>query len=348
MGNEVKKFETELRNFFKREVVCFNSGTAALQVALQACDIGENDDVLVPSITYVASYQAISATGAKPIACDIDDDNLQLSLKDLEKKITKKTKAIMPVHFSGSVGKIREIYKFAKQNKLRVIEDAAHAFGSKIYNRKIGSFGDIVCFSFDGIKNITSGEGGCLVTNDKKVLNMSKDIRLLGVTNESTKRYSGHRSWISDVKYQGWRYHMSDINASIGRSQLKRFKYLSKRRRLLCKFYDEKFKNHKFIKFFKRDYSQEVPHIYVIKIPRLKNRELFRKKLSQKGIQTGIHYYPNYKYTKYKAPKKLFPNTEIVYKKLLTLPLHPDITTSDINYVQKSLNNLLKNNIFIQ
>ena len=226
MGNEVKKFETELRNFFKREVVCFNSGTAALQVALQACDIGENDDVLVPSITYVASYQAISATGAKPIACDIDDDNLQLSLKDLEKKITKKTKAIMPVHFSGSVGKIREIYKFAKQNKLRVIEDAAHAFGSKIYNRKIGSFGDIVCFSFDGIKNITSGEGGCLVTNDKKVLNMSKDIRLLGVTNESTKRYSGHRSWISDVKYQGWRYHMSDINASIGRSQLKRFKYL--------------------------------------------------------------------------------------------------------------------------
>ena len=345
MGNEVKKFETELRNFFKREALCFNSGTAALQVALQACDIGENDDVLVPSITYVASYQAISATGAKPIACDIDYDNLQLSLNDLEKKITKKTKAVMPVHFSGSVGKIREIYKFAKKNKLRVIEDAAHAFGSKIYNRKIGSFGDIVCFSFDGIKNITSGEGGCLVTNDKKVLNMSKDIRLLGVTNDSTKRYSGHRSWISDVKHQGWRYHMSDINASIGRVQLKRFKYLSERRRFLCKFYDKKFKNHKFIKFFKRDYSQEVPHIYVIKIPRLKNRELLRKNLLQKGIQTGIHYYPNYKYTKYKAPKKLFPNTETVYKKLLTLPLHPDITISDINYIQESLNNLLKNNI---
>ena len=155
MGPEVYQFEKDLKSFFKREVVCFNSGTAALQIALQASGIGANDEVLVPSITYVASYQAISATGAKPISCDIDLKNMQVSLIDLKKKVTKKTKAIMPVHFAGSASQINETYKFAKKNNLRVIEDAAHAFGTKINGRKIGSFGDITCFSFDGIKNIT-------------------------------------------------------------------------------------------------------------------------------------------------------------------------------------------------
>ena len=346
MGPEVNQFEKDLKGFFKREVVCFNSGTAALQIALQASGIGANDEVLVPSITYVASYQAISATGAKPISCDIDLKNMQVSLIDLKKRVTKKTKAIMPVHFAGSASQIKEIYKFAKKNNLRVIEDAAHAFGTKINGRKIGSFGDITCFSFDGIKNITSGEGGCLVTSDKKVLALARDLRLLGIENESDKRYAGHRSWISDVKQQGWRYHMSDINASIGRVQLKRFGDLSKLRKKICKLYDTKFKNHNFIKLFKRNYKEEVPHIYVVRILKLKKREYLRKLLLKKGIQTGIHYYPNYKYSKYKDSKKLFPNTEKIYKELLTLPLHPEINEKDVSYIYKTLNETINNFTF--
>ena len=156
------------------------------------------------------------------------------------------------------------------------------------------------------------------------------------------KRYAGHRNWISDVKMQGWRYHMSDINASIGIIQLKRFSKLSRIRKNICKSYDKKFRNHEFIKTFKRNYKEEVPHIYVIRVLGLKNREDLRKILLKKGIQTGIHYYPNYKYTKFRDSKFLFPNTEQIYKELLTLPLHPDIKEKDIKYIFKTLNVIIK------
>ena len=311
-----------------------------MQIALQASGIGANDEVLVPSITYVASYQAISATGAKPISCDIDLKNMQVSLIDLKKKVTKKTKAIMPVHFAGSASQINETYKFAKKNNLRVIEDAAHAFGTKINGRKIGSFGDITCFSFDGIKNITSGEGGCLVTSDKKVLALAKDLRLLGIENESDKRYAGHRSWISDVKQQGWRYHMSDINASIGRVQLKRFGDLSKLRKKICKLYDTKFKNHNFIKLFKRNYKEEVPHIYVVRILKLKKREYLRKLLLKKGIQTIIHYpIPPTKQEAYKKFNSLnLPITEQIHKEVLSLPLSAVMNDTEISNIVSCIN----------
>ncbi len=344
MGPEVKNFENELKVFFKRDVVCFNSGTAALQVALQSIGIKPNDEVLVPSITYIASFQAISASGAKPIMCDIDPNTLQICLNSIKKNITKKTKAIMPVHYSGSVGKLTELISLAKKKKLRIVEDAAHAFGTKFKNKLIGSFGDITCFSFDGIKNITSGEGGCLVTNDRKVINLAKDIRLLGVSNESNKRYLGHRSWINDVRIQGWRYHMSDINAAIGRAQLKKFNFFSKRRRELCKLYDKQFLSINRVKTFKRNFKEEVPHIYVVRIKNLKKRELLRKKLQAFGIQTGIHYIPGYKFTKYKKNKKFFSNTEKIYKEILTLPLHPDLSKKDIQFICQRIELILKTN----
>ncbi len=344
MGPIVKKFEAKLSKFFSRNVVCLNSGTAALHVALQACGIGKNDEVIVPSLTYVASFQAISATGAKPVACDIDLENLHMCPSDLKKKITKKTKAIMPVHLTGSADNLDKIYIIAKRYKLRVIEDAAHAFGTIYKKRKVGSFGDISCFSFDGIKNITSGEGGCIVTNDKKILKRSKDIRLLGITNDSEKRYLGHRSWISDVKYQGWRYHMSDINASIGLAQLQKYNLLSRRRKILCKLYDKEFKENKYIKLFKKNYKDVSPHIYVVRIINLKKRDILRKKLSKKGIQTGIHYFPNYKYTKYKELSNRFPNTEKVFKQILSLPMHPDMTLQQIKFVSRELKSLINKN----
>ena len=216
----VYEFEKKLESFFNSYVACTVNGTAALHLAIQAAGIKRNDEVLVPSITYVASLQAITATGAKPVICDVNDYDGLLSIEDAENKISKKTKGIMPVYFAGYSGDINKIYKFAKKHKLKVIEDAAHAFGSKHNNKKIGSKGDFVCFSFDGIKNITSGEGGCVVSKKKQVINKIKDLRLLGVIKDSVKRYKGSRSWIYNVKEQGWRYHMSDIMAAIGIVQL--------------------------------------------------------------------------------------------------------------------------------
>ena len=145
MGNEVKLFENELTNFFKRQTLCVNSGTAALHLALQACSIKKGDEVLVSAVTYLATFQAITATGAKPVLCDVNLEDLNISLQSIKKNFTKKTKAIIPVHFMGHPCELKEIYKFAKKKKIRVIEDSAHAFGSFYKNKKIGSIGDINC-----------------------------------------------------------------------------------------------------------------------------------------------------------------------------------------------------------
>ena len=204
MGDEVNFFESELSNYLGRDVACVVNGTAALQLALQACNIGKGDEVLIPSLTYVASYQAILATGAMPVSCDVNEDDLIISISDARNKITNNTKAIVPVFFSGGVGDIEGLYSFAKEHKLRVIEDAAHAFGSRYNNQLIGSFGDITCFSFDGIKNISSGEGGYIVTNDPSVMDKVKDSRLLGVIKDTENRYAGNRSWEFDVTEIGW------------------------------------------------------------------------------------------------------------------------------------------------
>ncbi len=348
MGPEVKKFENDLNFFFKREVVCVSSGTAALQLALQALGIKKGDEVLVPAITYVATFQAISATGAKLIMCDVDKDNLIISIKDAKKKLTKKTKVIMPVFYAGNPGNIEEIYKFAKKNKIRVIEDAAHAFGSVYKKKKIGSFGDISCFSFDGIKNITSGEGGCVVTDNKKNINTIKDLRLLGVGNDSAKRYTGKRSWNFNVKQQGWRYHMSDINAAIGRVQLKRFNHLKNARQKICKYYDSNFLKFKKVQIFNRDFNQEVPHIYVLLINNLKKREQLRNDLLKVGIQTGYHYVPGYELSYYKSNKNNFPNANSISEKIITLPLHPDLKQQQLNKIVTKIKFFLnKNKYFI-
>ena len=258
MGEEVQIFEKRLSKFFGRPALCVVNGTAALHLALQASGISDGDEVLVPSITYIASFQAISATGASPVACDVEENFLCLDWTDAEKRITSKTKAIMPVHYSGGVGNLDKIYELAKSHNLRVIEDAAHAFGTSYKQRRVGGFGDIACFSFDGIKNITSGEGGCIVTEDKQVLDSVKDTRLLGVEKDSEKRYRGQRSWNFNVRQQGWRYHMSDIMAAIGIQQLERFDSIALKRQAIASQYTKKLDGHKMLKMINHNYDHVV------------------------------------------------------------------------------------------
>ena len=342
MGKEVKEFEKKLTSFFNRETICVNSGTAALQLALEACDIGIGDEVLVPSLTYVASFQSISATGAKPVACDISENNFLIDLSDAQKHLNKNTKAIMPVHFSGGVGDLESIYNFAKKNKLRVIEDAAHAFGTKYKNKRIGSIGDITCFSFDGIKNITSGEGGCIVTDDVEVLARIRDARLLGVEKDTERRYTGQRSWEFNVTAQGWRYHMSNIMAAIGLEQMKRFPEMASVRQCLAKYYDQLLHGHPRISLMHHDYNSVVPHIYVVRIQGLTNRKALQESLQAQGIQSGIHYQPNHQLSFFSDPAAApLPVTNAVYPEMLTLPLHADLTKQDVYYVCSKLKKLL-------
>jgi dTDP-4-amino-4,6-dideoxygalactose transaminase len=339
MGTEVQKFEDKLSEFFGRRTVCVNTGTAALQLALQAANIGEGDEVLVQSLTYVASFQAISATGATPIACEVNPITLTLDPIDVEKRITTKTKAIMPVHYSGGIGELDAIYNLARINNLRVIEDAAHAFNSSHKGNIIGSFGDISCFSFDGIKNITSGEGGCVVSSDENLLNRIKDIRLLGVEKDTEQRYRGERSWQFDVKEQGWRAHMSNIMAAIGLVQFDRRDELSHIRRILAKKYKELLDGWNVVSCIPHNYDEVVPHIFTIQIEKNWNRAKVQKELLEKGIQTGIHYQPNHWLSLYK--QEGLPITETVYEKLLTLPLHADLNEKDVEFTVCELKRIL-------
>ncbi len=342
MGEEVYLFENALSEYFGRPAICVVNGTAALHLALLACNIGPGDEVLVPSLTYIASFQAISATGAKPIPCDVDPITLTLDIKDAENRLTSNTKAVMPVHYSGGVGNLKGMYSFARQYGLRVIEDAAHAFGTTYEGSKVGSFGDISCFSFDGIKNITSGEGGCVVTNDFEILNRVKDSRLLGVVKDSEKRYTGARSWEFDVINQGFRYHMSNIMAAIGLEQLKKFEYFSRIRTDHAKLYDNYFENNKYIKIINHDYDLVVPHIYVIQFISSEIRDSVRNGLLEKGIQTGYHYTPNHKLSFYSGNlTSVLNTTETVASMILTLPLHPDLKRDEVKYIAEEVNKLV-------
>ena len=344
MGREVQLFEKEIAEFFGvpiEWVICVNSGTAALHLAVEAVTV-PGDEVLSQSLTYLATFQAISAAGAIPIACEIFPQNVTIDLQDAEKRYTSSTKVVMPVHYASNPGDLDSIYDFARKYGLRVIEDAAHAFGCTYNGRKIGSFGDIVCFSFDGIKNITSGEGGAVVTADQEVAQYVRNARLLGVEKDTEKRYSGQRSWEFDVRNQGYRYHMSNIMAAIGRVQLQRFAgEFAPRRQALARKYRELLDKCDGIRFFDTDLNAIVPHIQPVRVLNAK-RDALRAFLEERNIGTGIHYKPNHLLSYYGYGSVSLPVTEKIYEELLTLPLHPGISDGDVEYVSKNVKEFLR------
>lgn len=335
MGSEVALFEKELAAYLgvhKQSVICVNTGTAALHLSVMSLGLKEGDEVLVPSITYVASYQAISATGAKPVSCDIDPSSILIDLKYAATKVTPRTKAIMPVHYASNVSSRENVYKFAEQHNLRVIEDAAHSFGCTDDHGLIGAHGDIICFSFDGIKNITSGEGGAVITHDPEVQAFIRDARLLGVQNDSEKRAKGERSWTFDVSHQGFRYHMSDVMAAIGRAQLSDIGQFIETKSKLLTAYQDRLKDVSSLVLLDLPRQGIVPHIFVIRV--LNGlRDALRTFLDSKDVQTGIHYQPNHLLSFYKIKGEECPCAELVSSELLSLPMHAELTVCDVESI---------------
>lgn len=342
MGTQVKEFEILLKDYLETDmhVVCVNTGTSALLLALSSIGIKPGDEVLVPSLTYVASFQAISALGAIPIACDIQSDSLFLDVNDAESRITERTKAIMPVHYAGSSEGISDVYEMSNKYGFHVIEDAAHSFGGD----GIGQSGDVICFSFDGIKNITSAEGGAILTNDEVLARRLRDERLLGVIGDSKKRFSGKRSWEFDVEHQGYRFHMSNINAAIGIEQLKRLPKFSEKRRRIAKVYLDELSSIPGISFPSFNFDAIVPHIFVIKAH---YRDELRHYLASENIETGVQYRPNHLLTKYRCDYDLV-NTEKAYTQIISLPCHPDLSETDLGYVTSKIKYFYMKNLFLK
>lgn len=346
MGAETRRFEEEVAAFLgvqPWQVVSVNSGTAALHLAVFAALQGvktpsEAPEVLVPSLTFVASFQAVLAAGCVPVACDVLRETGTLDLADAERRITSRTIAVMPVDYASNPWHIDESYAFARSHGLRVVEDAAHAFGCRHHGRKIGSFGDLVCFSFDGIKNITCGEGGCLVAFDEQAAGIAADARLLSVEGDTAKRFSGARSWDPDVRLQGWRYHMSNIMAAIGRTQLARLESeFIPARRELARLYHKRLKEISGVALLHTDPEDFiVPHIMPVRI--LNGRkDVVVAALQAFGIPTGVHYKPNHLLTLFGGGREHLPATEALYAELVTLPLHPGLSAQDVESVCENL-----------
>lgn len=334
MGHTVQEFEHLLSEHFGRPAVCVATGTAALHLAVQCAGIGEGDEVLVPSLTYVGSFQAISATGATPVAVDVVPTSLTIDPVDLARKVTARSKAVMPVYYGGGITGLSEIRSVAASHQLTIIEDAAHAFGSSVDGETVGSVGEISCFSFDPIKNLTSGEGGCVVSDDEFFIERVRDARLLGVKGDSLARNSERRLYNFEVEEQGWRYHMSNICAAIGLEQLRTFAPRAAKRQALADIYEEVFGPVSTIERLPYDYSEIVPHIYVVRFPSADVRDRVKSLLlSHLNVETAIHWYPNHYLRKYHDTSGSLQVTEDAFSRMLTLPLHPNLTEQQIRVV---------------
>jgi len=345
MGASTKEFETRISKFLdlkQRQVISTNTGTSALHLALKIAGIGSGDEVITPSFNYVADHQAIEMAGAKVVMCDIKENNLGIDCEKAELLISKKTKAIMPLHFAGIICDLEKVYQLAKKYNLRVIEDATHAFGTEVNQKKIGSYGDIVCFSFDPVKIITSIDGGCIVVNNKKELEIGQHYRLLGVDKDTTERYKNKRSWDYDVVSEGYRYHLTNIMASVGISQIKQIDKFIKNRQETCKKYNEAFKEIKEIKIPQTNFENISPFIYTIRILNGKREELIQH-LQDKKIDVGIHFIPVHKHSYFKNRK--IGDMEItnrVVNEILTIPLHSNMKNEFIERIISEIKKFFK------
>ncbi|MFN0316851.1 MAG: DegT/DnrJ/EryC1/StrS family aminotransferase [Burkholderiales bacterium] len=328
-GPNVKKLEESLSAYVGgRPALSFTSATAALEAALQACGIGTGDEVILPALSFVATANVVVRVGAKPVFVDVELDTRNIAVEKIEAAITARTKAIMPVHFSGLAADCDALNALAKKHKLRVIEDAAHAIGSAYKGRKIGSFGDIVCFSFHPNKNMTTIEGGALVSDDAQVLHMAQLQRFHGIEKDA----SGHM----DVLLAGGKSNLSDVAARLGLGQLKRLdEFNAKRRTLVSQYFD----------LMRTDPPMHLPargdegHSWHMFAPLLPldlvglTRQDFIARMHEREIGVGIHYpamhlFTAYRELGYKAGD--FPVAERIGRETVTLPLFPAMETADV------------------
>jgi dTDP-4-amino-4,6-dideoxygalactose transaminase len=328
-NNLVKKFEEKFCKYIgSKECVAVDSGTAALHLALNLAHI-KGKEILVPSFTFVTTVHAITYNGGIPVFVDIEPNTLSIDLNDLENKITRKTKAVVPVYFGGFPLEMRNLKKIARKKSLKIIEDAAHACGTKNKNKMVGSENEFCCFSFHPVKNLAMPKGGAITINtknSKKVKKKLNSLRWCGIDERKGAFY--------DVTSLGYNYYMDEISASIGIEQLKKIQSSNKKRYDIAKRYSVELNLNKKMPLDK-DSSY---HLYWI---RVKNRKEFMENMMKSGIETGAHYPPVHLMTYYKK-KTLLPNTEQVGKDVVTLPMHPNLTDEEINFVIKKVNSFIE------
>lgn len=331
LGTEVKRFEEEFALYTgTKYAICVNSGTSALHLALLACGVGPGDNVITVPFTFLATAAAIKYVGAKPVFVDIDNVTHNMNTDKLEEVINDKTKAIIPVHLYGLPANMERINAIARKYKLKVIEDAAQAHGALYRNSKVGSLGDIGCFSFYPSKNLGAyGEGGAVTTNNPDYANAISMMRNWGLDNQGSQVMDGYN------------YRMDSIQAAVLRVKLKYLDSWIEARRLKAAKYNNLFLNSNIKMPIESDESRHVYHIYGIQV---QERDNLNKKLNGLGINTKIHYpvpihlQATYKYLGYKSGD--FPVSEKLAEQELSLPIYPDLSEPNQSYIVENILNI--------
>ena len=335
LGPKTRKFEEEFAAYIGvRYSVGVNSATAALELAFNLLDI-KGREVITTPMTFVSTNHAIVHNGGIPVFADIEPDTLNINTNKIEQLITPKTRAICVVHYGGYACNMEAVGRIARKYGLNVIEDCAHACGGKFKGKKLGSIGDLGCFSFHAVKNLATGDGGMITTNNKEYYDRLIRLRWMGITKDTwvradleNKKYS----WYYDVVEFGYKMHMNDITATLGLVQLSRLGQLNRRRQMIVGQYNKAFSKLQGIEIPVRKSYMTLPsyHNYVIKSD---NRDDLNAYLATHGIATGVHYIPNNHYAIYRKFRGQTPVCDRVWKKLLTLPLYPDLTKRQIKTI---------------
>lgn len=350
-GPKVALFEERCRDYLGMpEAVAVNSGTAGLHLALLGAGIGPGDEVITSSMTFAATANAIVLTGARPVLVDCESDTLNIDAAAVERRITKKTKAIMPVHFAGQPCAMDELLDIARRHDLLVIEDAAHALGGEYKGRKVGAIGDATVYSFHPIKSITTGEGGMVVTRDAEWADRMRLFRFHGIRTSAWERQAGGKSPLYAVEVPGLKYTMMDIQAAIGIHQLAKLDGFIARRTALAERYREKFRSIQGVKLLAAvPYAHK--HAWHLLVARLEledldiGRDAFLEILKLLNIGAGVHFpalhmQPYYQMTfGYRAGD--FPHAERAAGRMLSLPLFPAMTERDVDDVAATVGAIL-------
>lgn len=348
-GPKAKKFESDFAKFKKTNyAIALNSCTAALHLGLLSLNLKPGDEVITTPLTFCSTINSIIHTGAKPVLVDVEEDSMNINTKLIEEKITNKTKCILPVHLAGRSCNMKEIIKIKKKYNLFLIEDCAHAIETTFNGNKAGTFGDIGCFSFYATKNLAVGEGGMLISNNKKIISRVKKLSIHGMNKDAWNRYGkkGFNSYTIDEP--GYKYNMSDLQASIGIHQLKQINKFRKKRKEIWDLYNNSFKNldiHLPNDDEKR--NNHAYHLYTIRLNRRSkvNRDTFIKLMHLNKIGTGIHYrsITNFNYYKknYNWKDKDYPIANKIGKYTCSLPLSPSMSLNDVERVIKAVKKIL-------
>jgi dTDP-4-amino-4,6-dideoxygalactose transaminase len=345
-GPKTTEFENKFSSLLNvKHSVALSNCTVALHLAMKLCDIKEGDEVICPSLTFVATVNTIRYTNAVPVFADIKSfDDLTIDPMEIEKKITSKTKAIVVMHYGGFACDMDGILILAKKYNLKVIEDACHGPLSEYKGKKLGTIGDIGCFSFFSNKNISTGEGGMLVTNNLEYFEKAKLLRSHGMTSLSYERSRGYSTGYDVVDF-GYNYRMDDIRASIGVVQLDKIDKDLKKRAEVREMYIKELSNiNEIIIPFKdhKEFSSNYIFPMVLKNSTYTRRDEIRNKLNEVGIQTSVHYPAVHRFSIYKNFYTYLRNTEYVSDNLITLPMYSMLRTHEILYITKSLKKELK------